>query len=398
MYTMFLKENYPDQYKLVEQGKKPDCITGEVSYHYYLKVFRDHYNYGFGRPRTDVCGKCEEMQVKISIEKNRTLKASLETDLKLHKARGKVFFSKLKEAAQISESEYDVESLCWDFQQNIPYPQLPVSEIFYLRQLWLFNFCVYSYKRKDGVMFSWPESEGNRGVNEVLTCLNIYIEKYVPQTVRKLHLFCDGCRGQNHNTYVINYFFSLVYSGRFDSIVLQFPVRGHSFLPCDRLFSVIEREKRRVEKVQSYTEWQNIISQRFTVEKMQHQHFLDYKKHYDGIFRKNFQQNKQKYQVTKYKVFRFSKNHKYEVEVSELMSGALPKRFRLLQPNAKVTTVPEAHLYVQQLCIKDSKLTNVLSLVRYLDEDKREYYANLQPIAGAPKRAKSEDDQDSDFE
>ena len=38
---------------------------------------------------------------------------------------------------------------------------------------------------------------------------------------------------------------TLVFTGELKQINLYLPIRGHSFLPCDRVFGVIERMKRK---------------------------------------------------------------------------------------------------------------------------------------------------------
>ena len=40
---------------------------------------------------------------------------------------------------------------------------------------------------------------------------------------------------------MVNYLQILVLNGRFDKVVHRLPVRGHSYLPCDSDFGVIEK-------------------------------------------------------------------------------------------------------------------------------------------------------------
>lgn len=42
--------------------KHPDI---KVTYHYYLKFFRENFILHFGRPQVDTCNKCEEFTLKI---------------------------------------------------------------------------------------------------------------------------------------------------------------------------------------------------------------------------------------------------------------------------------------------------------------------------------------------
>ena len=81
--------------------------------------------------------------------------------------------------------------------------------------------------------------------NEVISCLDYYFTRTLPDEVDTLNLYSDGCGGQNKNRFVIMYLYSLVKLGRFKKIKHVFLIRGHSFLPCDRDFGVIEQKKRK---------------------------------------------------------------------------------------------------------------------------------------------------------
>ena len=62
------------------------------------------------------------------------------------------------------------------------------------------------------------------GCNEVISCLHHYIKAKVPRVVKNLDLFCDGCRGQNHNNAMVRFLFTLVFRGDFEKITLHLPV------------------------------------------------------------------------------------------------------------------------------------------------------------------------------
>ena len=128
-------------------------------------------------------------------------------------------------------------------------PHLPVGEIFYLRQLWLYAFGVHCCSDDSASIFCWDETIAKKGANEVISCLDHYFTRTLPDEVDTLNLYSDGCGGQNKNRFVIMYLYSLVKLGRFKKIKHVFPIRGHSFLPCDRDFGIIEQKKRKKERV-----------------------------------------------------------------------------------------------------------------------------------------------------
>ena len=101
MYVMFVEKEFPEAYKqIAEDNLQPEKIDCVVSYEYYFRYFKENFNYGFGQPRTDVCGKCEEMKVKIRCEKNRDIRKRLQTELKLHKVKAEAFYQRTEKAKQ----------------------------------------------------------------------------------------------------------------------------------------------------------------------------------------------------------------------------------------------------------------------------------------------------------
>ena len=140
MYELFLQTHYPEAYIRVKSGAELEKVACQVRFKTYYNYFKDNFNYGFGRPRTDVCGTCAELQVKISTEKNGATRRRLQTELDLHKRKAAAFYNKLKADTTRARNDEKIDVLTIDYQQNIPFPHLPVGEIFYMRQLWLYNF------------------------------------------------------------------------------------------------------------------------------------------------------------------------------------------------------------------------------------------------------------------
>ncbi|KAJ8887237.1 hypothetical protein PR048_013452 [Dryococelus australis] len=98
---------------------------------------------------------------------------------------------------------YDTECLCFYFQQNLYFPHLSLSEIYYMRQFWEYNFCIYSDKQQREAMFMRPKFKGKKGVNEVLSCLDYYVQYALPANVVELHLFLcmSGPKFERNNGY-----------------------------------------------------------------------------------------------------------------------------------------------------------------------------------------------------
>jgi hypothetical protein len=79
--------------------------------------------------------------------------------------------------------------------------------------------------------------------DEVNSCLfKVLTSGFNPK--KHLEIWCDNCAGQNKNRMVLIMIVFLVLKGYCEIIDLKFLVSGHSYMPCDRDFGVIEKRKR----------------------------------------------------------------------------------------------------------------------------------------------------------
>ena len=111
----------------------------------------------------------------------------------------------------LEEAGNDVMVVCMDLQQALPTPKLSTGIAFYKRKMWTYNFCVHDYRTGTGHMFMWDEITAKRGASEIASCINTFIKKYVPPTVRKLVIFSDNGSGQNKNFTLILIYLYLIH-------------------------------------------------------------------------------------------------------------------------------------------------------------------------------------------
>ncbi|KAF2888897.1 hypothetical protein ILUMI_17276 [Ignelater luminosus] len=160
---------------------------------------------------------------------------------------------------ELCKSRDDVVGLCVDFMSNLPLP--PVKEIFYFHQLWVHTFGVYNLKTDNSHMYMYHDGIARQSPDEVGSLLRDYIEKNIPGDFKELYLFSDNCGGQNKNHTVLRFLAALTDSGRFDKIHHCLPLRGHSFLPCNRDFSRVKRVIRKADQIFSPDEYAQMIKQ-----------------------------------------------------------------------------------------------------------------------------------------
>lgn len=267
MHKLYLQKYEPHVYSAIEKGEK---IKPVVSYEFFCRHFNSNYNYSFGKPRSDTCQTCDTLDKQIVAEINAEVKLSLCTEKDLHIKKAKSFYTDLKSDIYLVKTEAKTklaknesqtsELLTYDFQQNMPLPHVPAGDVFYKRQLWVYNFCIYVASSGKSYFFVYNETVGRKGQNDVVSFLNYFINKFIPASVKTLYVYSDNCSSQNKNYTLAKFFYSLTTTGRFEKVIQRFPEPGHSFLPCDRSFGVIGKEKRKHERVYLPEEYINIIT------------------------------------------------------------------------------------------------------------------------------------------
>lgn len=261
-----------------------------VKYEFFLKYFKENFNFRFGRPQVDTCITCEELGVKIkSPSLSEPAKRAAVAEKIVHSRRAKKFYTKIKEVQELCRTNENIVGISFDYMQNLPLPHLPVQDIFYLRQLWVYCFGIHNMKTQKSKFYMYHEGEGKKGVNEVCSMLHKYITSSIPESVDTLYLISDGCPGQNKNHTILRFALALVNSGRFKEVTHFFPVRGHSYLPNDRNFGVIKRKLKKCDRIYVPQEYSSIIgnaSSNFEVENLKTEDILEFKKWWPSFYKR----------------------------------------------------------------------------------------------------------------
>ena len=144
-------------------------------------------------------------------------------------------------------------------------------------------------------MHAWPKSVAHHGANEVVS----YFKSM--EGIDIVVLFSDSCGGQNKNSVVMHFLFSLIQVGHFRHIQHSFPVRGHSFLPSDRGFAKTKEMKRKVERVYVPEQWHDVIrsakSKPFTVVPVTREMIYDYQLYYSKSSKKSVTKKGEKMKI-----------------------------------------------------------------------------------------------------
>ena len=171
MYRQYLEKYEPSD------GEQP-----QVKEYLYRKIFTEEFNIGFGYPRSDTCEKCDLLKLSLSIPQSDSDREQLQTE---HHEKASQGYQSLRTDSARAKKDPETLTIAFDLEQNLPVPTLTHSSMFYLRQLWVYNFGIRVCSDQSAFMCIWNETIAGRGSNEIVSCLLDYRSSNNP-SVKKL--------------------------------------------------------------------------------------------------------------------------------------------------------------------------------------------------------------------
>ena len=185
------------------------------------------------------------------------------TAQRIHLQRAKSFYEILNETSP------SLVTIIFDCQQNLVLPRLPDQATYYSRQYYMYNETVVDQRedkrlRPENVYFyTWLEHEFRKGSSEIASVIHHRLKSTDLNEIQRLRLASDGCGAQNKNSTMISMILWWFYHeapSSLNFVEFLFPVVGHNFLPCDRVFGNIEKGIRKEEVIVKQEEYHNIIA------------------------------------------------------------------------------------------------------------------------------------------
>jgi hypothetical protein len=242
----------------------------------YRTIFNTRFNLRFKKPHTDTCTTCDTLENQIKYGETEDVIAEKKKEQEEHLLQQEKAKDAKKRAMHFAKAMgKTVRAVCFDLEKTLPTPLLTCSKVFYLRQLWTYNFAVHDLVTNDASMFMWHESDGSRGSAEVSSCLLRYIHD-LPTTVRHLIAFSDNAGGQNKNVHVVKFWAYVVNSTHLETVDHKFLVSGHSYMECDRDFGLIEVLRKKSTNLFVPDDWMTLVtkaSRKFSVFRMSNTSF-----------------------------------------------------------------------------------------------------------------------------
>lgn len=159
------------------------------------KIFNEEFNYGFGYPRSDTCEQCDLLKIGINNAQVDDERDKLWTKLAVHQEKAVQGYQALRVDYKNSKGNENSIVLTFDLQQNLRVPTLTHGAMFYMRQLWVYNFGIHNCSNGSATMCVWNECIAGRGANETISCLLEYSAQEQPKA-KELICYSDSCFGQ----------------------------------------------------------------------------------------------------------------------------------------------------------------------------------------------------------
>lgn len=357
------------------QKRHPSSI---VTYKFYSSIFNKFFpNLTFRRPRMDTCHTCDKLDCEIRA--NLLTSPAAKVKLELHHRKAEKARELLKQDTIDSQQPNSkVCCLSMDLEQVMFVPTLVHSDMFYLSQLSCYNFGVHVGDTNNAFMNTWHEGFSGRGANEIASCLLHLLNSGITHK-KNLVIWCDNCGGQNKNKFILFVLVFLVANGLFDSIEQRFLVSGHSFMPCDRDFGLIEKRKRNMKAFIPKDLIPVIESARynppFKVLDMTNFGFWNIKEPANEFF------NTSKLQISKAVIIRVEKenptNIKSKISFSDLLSWT---ETNILKKGKTLTNVKNIELRKLEPVnnVSENKKKCLLSMIPYLNNpEHQQFYKKL---------------------
>lgn len=260
---------------------------------------------------------------------------------------------------------------------------------------------MYPLSKNRNCSLLYDETIARKSPNEVISFINHYIDNILPSTVKRLYLFSDNAAAQNKNSTLVQYLYTLVRCSSIEEIVHRFPEPGHSFLPCDRCFGVIEKFNRKKDYIFTTSEYSECIKQaskNFKVVNVDQNMILNFTQHYECHFKKVITNaEKIRFKISQYRIFQYSKDHIETIAVSATTGTPIFDYFPIMRNvQANVSVLPQKLLYDHALPLKKAKYKDVMQLVKnYVPPNKLYFYRALKSeTVGPSDDVSSEDDDD----
>ena len=229
--------------------------TFPVSLTIFQRMFKEM-NINIYKPKTDTCPKCDYLQHNISKTEDIATKVRLIKERDMHHARAKRAREELKSAT--ANESLNVLAFTFDMQKIQPIPFIQTSTVYCKSQLSIYNLGINTLWNKQGHMMLWSENEAGKGTDEVCSSIYKFLRDSNMGPIDKVLTFSDASGGQNRNKAMLSFIMYACNKFKISEWVHRYMEPGHSYLPNDSDFGLIERKKSK-QNVYCLDDWIKIV-------------------------------------------------------------------------------------------------------------------------------------------
>ncbi|KAK6182763.1 hypothetical protein SNE40_010374 [Patella caerulea] len=340
----------------------------------YRYIFNTEFNLGFHNPSKDVCDTCSKYQLK---KEGNVLSESDELQQIQHlKRKQQARTTKETDKMVIDGSHI---TAVFDLQQVLTAPKLNVGSAYYLRKLNVYNFTILELQTHQGFCYTWNESEGKRGTNEIASALTCWLLEKDREGYTRVILYSDSCGGQNRNRLMCTALIHFLCNAKNIKIIEQkFFETGHSQNECDSMHSCIERQfsKSNVFLPSGFQQHMKNANKRkpYNISELGFDSFYDF----DELNSRVFKQNAFAGIISTHHII-YSIDHK-DVKVTfadEIGGMHCEKAYRKRGQPVNLKSYVLSQAYNSQLNIDVQKRDDLLKLSEYLPKDCQNFYRQL---------------------
>nr|CAI5817157.1 unnamed protein product [Callosobruchus analis] len=362
-----------------------------VSQFVFQKIFKTKFNLSFHPPVTDSCKLCDSLEQKIKFVQNETTLKELKASKELHLRKAEAARAGMKKDAENGKSTVnDVTVISFDLMSTLPTPHLSTGVCYYKRQLWTYCLGIHNLSTKVAHMYVWNESQGSRGPQEIGTCLLHYTKHFV--TTSKLIMYSDQCGGQNRNIKIALLCKYILETGQttLHQIDHKFLVSGHSYMPCDQDFGVIEKNKRHYDNIYIPDDWTRVIKTArkknpFKVIQLTEKDFISTDALEKTVTNRKKSNEDGSINWLKIQWLKYKKEDMYEIFYKESNNEeALFRKINIKKRNATLYTGKLQLLYPTGRKIDHLKYSNLKDLLPYIPPIHHAFYLSLQTTSVNP--------------
>lgn len=367
--------------------------TSPVSEAMYRKIFHRDFNLHFHVPLKDTCVKCDTFKAKLSVETDDQKKQELniQHDLHLRKAQ------KARESLQADKAynilnKGNVYAFTFDLEKALSFPTLTCSIAYYKRKMYVYNFGIHLLNEEEtAFMYVWNETTASRGAQEMGSCIRKHLISHAGGA-KHIIAFSDACGGQNRNFKQCLLWLKLLADNQLnlETIDHKFMVSGHSFLPNDRDFGMVEQyAKNRVKFVPE--DWYSIIKKckakkPFDVNVMDRTDFFSTSLLEKSVTRRKTNTNNEQISWLKIQWLHFDKKHPYKIFYKETLNEDIKFKEINLTPNKKkgrlmdFKNIDLPFLYESSLPVTASKKKNMEELFQFIPPVCQNFFRSLKVV------------------